>query len=183
MVVFADIHALKSAQELLKKREEGYRTFIDQSAVGIWRAEYRQPIPVTLPHNEQVELLLDSGIIAECNDFMARMYGYSSSNDLVGRKIRDFYYIENNYDEEKTRELLTSFIKNNYKISNAESKELDLYGNVRFMLNNNIGIVEQGHLMRTWGVQTDITDRKKTEKELLKPTRSWTHSFIKHHMT
>ena len=88
MIVFADIHALKSAQELLKKREEGYRTFIDQSAVGIWRAEYRQPIPVSLPFNEQVELLLDSGIIAECNDFMARMYGYSSSNDLVGRKVR-----------------------------------------------------------------------------------------------
>ena len=39
MIVFADIHALKSAQELLKKREEGYRTFIDQSAVGTWRAE------------------------------------------------------------------------------------------------------------------------------------------------
>ena len=179
MVVFADIHALKSAQELLKKREEGYRTFIDQSAVGIWRAEYRQPIPITLPHNEQVELLLDSGIIAECNDFMARMYGYSSSNDLVGRKIRDFYYIENNYDEEKTRELLTSFIKNNYKISNAESKELDLYGNVRFMLNNNIGIVEQGHLMRTWGVQTDITDRKKTEKELLETNQELDTFFYK----
>lgn len=179
MIVFADIHALKSAQELLKKREEGYRTFIDQSAVGIWRAEYRQPIPVTLPLNEQVELLLDSGIIAECNDFMARMYGYSSSNDLVGRKIRDFYYIENNYDEEKTRELLTSFIKNNYKISNAESKELDLYGSVRFMLNNNIGIVEQGHLVRTWGVQTDITDRKRTEKELLETNQELDTFFYK----
>ncbi|HNQ00329.1 MAG TPA: PAS domain-containing sensor histidine kinase, partial [Bacteroidia bacterium] len=139
----------------------------------------RQPIPVTLPLNEQVELLLDSGIIAECNDFMARMYGYSSSNDLVGRKIRDFYYIENNYDEEKTRELLTSFIKNNYKISNAESKELDLYGSVRFMLNNNIGIVEQGHLVRTWGVQTDITDRKRTEKELLETNQELDTFFYK----
>ena len=177
MIVFADIHALKSAQELLK-REEGYRTFIDQSAVGIWRAEYRQPIPVTLPLNEQVELL-GFRIIAECNDFMARMYGYSSSNDLVGRKIRDFYYIENNYDEEKTRELLTSFIKNNYKISNAESKELDLYGSVRFMLNNNIGIVEQGHLVRTWGVQTDITDRKRTEKELLETNQELDTFFYK----
>ena len=50
------------------------------------------------------------------------MYGYSSSNDLVGRKIRDFYYAQKTiYDEEKTRELLTSFIQNNYKISNAES--------------------------------------------------------------
>ncbi|HRH64942.1 MAG TPA: PAS domain-containing sensor histidine kinase [Bacteroidia bacterium] len=179
MVVFADVHELKSAQELLKKREEGYRTFIDQSAVGIWRAEYRQPIPVTLPVDEQVELLLDSGIIVECNDFMARMYGYSSSKDLVGRKIRDFYYIENNFDEAKTRELLTTFVRNNYKISNAESKELDLYGNVRFMLNNNIGIVEYEHLIRTWGVQTDITDRKKTEKELLETNQELDTFFYK----
>lgn len=179
MIVLADITALKTAQELLKKSEEGYRTFIDQSAVGIWRAEYRQPIPIHLPLKEQIELLLDSGIISECNDFMAKMYGYSHSNDLIGRKIRDFYYIENNFDEEKTRDLLTSFIHHNYRISNAESKELDMLGNVRYMLNNNIGIVENGFLIRTWGVQTDITDRKKTERELMETNQELDTFFYK----
>ena len=75
--------------------------------------------------------------------------------------------MENNFDEEKTKEFMQSFIVNNYRISNAESKELDKSGTVRFMLNNNIGVIENGCLVRTWGVQTDITDRKKTEKELV----------------
>ena len=85
--------------------------------VGIWRAEYRQPIPVDLPIDQQVELLLDTGIIVECNDFMARMYGHSDRADLIGRRIRDFYYIENNLDEQKTRELMSAYIQNNYRVS------------------------------------------------------------------
>jgi PAS domain S-box-containing protein len=179
MIVFSDISDLKSIQEQLKKREEGYRTFIDQSAVGIWRAEYRQPIDVKMPVDEQIELLLNTGRISETNDFMARMYGYTKSEELIGRRIRDFYYIENNFEEEKTKSLLTSFIKNNYRISNAESKEVDRTGNIRYILNNNIGIVENGYLVRTWGVQTDITDRKKTEHDLVESNQELDTFFYK----
>ena len=179
MIVYTDISSLKEIEELLKKREEGYKTFIDQSAVGIWRAEYRQPIPINLPVSEQIDLLLDTGIITECNDFMSQMYGHKISTDLIGRRIRDFYYMENNFDEERTRELMQSFVLNHYRISNAESKELDKSGSVRFMLNNNIGVIENGCLIRTWGVQTDITDRKKTEKELVETNQELDTFFYK----
>lgn len=166
MVVFTDITSLKQTQELLKKREEGYRTFIDQSAIGIWRVDYLQPIPVDLTTDDQVDRLLDSGVITECNEAMARMYGFRSSSDLIGRSVRDFYYEENKLDQEKTREMLAHFVRNHYRVSNAESKEKDREGNPRYMLNNNIGIVEKGSLIRTWGVQADITERKNTEREL-----------------
>ena len=179
LLVYTDITTLKSTQESLKKREEGYRSFINQSSVGIWRAEYPKPISVSLPVDEQVELLLDTGVISECNDFMAAMYGYTDSSELVGRRIRDFYHIENNFDDEKSKELMNAFISNDYRISSAESKELDKNGNVRFMLNNNIGIVENGFLVRTWGVQTDITERKKTERELLETNQELDTFFYK----
>jgi PAS domain S-box-containing protein len=179
MLVFSDITKLKRAEKLLKQKEEGYRTFIEQSAVGIWRAEYKKPISINLTIEEQVDLLLDTGLIAECNDFMATMYGYSSVDSLVGKRIREFYHVENNFDEARTRELMTSFIKNNYRISSAESKELDRDGKVRFMLNNNIGVIEDGFLLRTWGVQTDITERKKTERELLETNHELDTFFYK----
>ncbi|MCX6290662.1 MAG: PAS domain S-box protein [Bacteroidetes bacterium] len=179
MVVFADITDLKVTQERLKKREEGYRTFIDQSAVGIWRAEYKPPIPVNLPVQKQVDLLLNTGYISECNEFMAQMYGYHRSSELIGRRIKDFYYVENNFDEEKTNEFLSSYVKNSYRISNAESKELDKDGNIRYILNNNIGIIEEGCLVRTWGVQTDITDRKRTERELSETNQELDTFFYK----
>ena len=179
LIVFTDITTLKKTQDELKKREEGYRTFIDQSAVGIWRADYIKPISTALPVERQVDLLLDTGIISECNDFMAGMYGYSGSSELIGRRIRDFYHIENNLDDEKSRSLMKTFIENGYRISNAESKELDRNGIVRYMLNNNIGIIENGSLIRTWGVQTDITDRKRTEKELLESNQELDTFFYK----
>ncbi len=179
MIVYADITELKEMQERLKKREEGYRTFIDQSAVGIWRAEYNPPIPNHLPVQKQVDLLLNTGYISECNEFMAQMYGYNRSSEMIGRRIKDFYYIENNFDEEKTNEFLTAYILNNYRISNAESKEMDRHNNIRYTLNNNIGIVEDGCLVRTWGVQTDITERKRTERALLETNQELDTFFYK----
>ncbi len=179
MLVFSDITNLKRAQNLLKQKEEGYRTFIEQSAVGIWRAEYKKPIPLDLPLEEQVELLLDTGVITECNGFMAKMYGYTSTNSLVGKRIREFYHVENNFDEARTRDLMSMFIRNEYRISSAESKELDRDGNIRYMLNNNIGVVEDGFLLRTWGVQTDITERKRTERELIETNHELDTFFYK----
>ncbi len=179
MIVHTDITDLKDMQERFKKREEGYRTFIDQSAVGIWRAEYKPPIPVHLPLEKQITLLLNTGFISECNESMAQMYGCNRSSELIGRKLKDFYHNENNFDAEKTTELLASYIKNNYRISNAESKESDKHGNIRHILNNNIGIVEEGCLVRTWGVQTDITERKRTERELLETNQELDTFFYK----
>ncbi len=179
LLVYTEITALKITQESLKKREEGYRTFINQSAVGIWRAEYQYPIPVSLPIDQQIKLLLDTGIISECNEFMASMYGYSDSSEIIGRRIRDFYHVANNHDDEKSTALVRKFITNDYRISNAESKELDKHGEIKYILNNNIGIVENGFLIRTWGVQTDITERKKTEKELLETNQELDTFFYK----
>jgi len=179
MIMFSDISELKAIQQSLREREEGYRTFIEQSAVGIWRAEYKNPISINLPEDTQIDLLLDTGVIAECNDFMAKMYGYSSTSSLIGKRIREFYHVENNFDEQRTRELMSSFIKNNYRISSAESKELDRDGNIRYMLNNNIGVVEDGFLLRTWGVQTDISERKNTERELLETNHELDTFFYK----
>jgi PAS domain S-box-containing protein len=179
LVVCTDITTLKNVQESLKKREEGYRSFIDQSAVGIWRADYKNPIPVSMPVEDQVHLLIHTGFISECNDCMAKMYGYDNSTELTGRLISDFYFIENNFDEERTKKLISRFISNNYRIINSESKEIDKNGEIRYMLNNNIGIIENGFLIRTWGVQTDITERKKTEKELRETNQELDTFFYK----
>jgi PAS domain S-box-containing protein len=179
MIIHTDITELKDTQERLKKREEGYRTFIDQSAVGIWRAEYKPPIPLYLPVEKQIDLLLNTGFISECNDFMAQMYGYNRSSELTGRKIKDFYSFENNFDQEKTHGILQAFIENNYRINNSESKEVDRHGNTRYILNNNIGIIEDDCLVRTWGVQTDITERKKTEHDLIETSQELDTFFYK----
>jgi PAS domain S-box-containing protein len=110
---------------------------------------------------------------------MAKMHGYDSYSQLIGRRIHNFYHTENNLDEIKSRELIHKFISNNYRISNVESEVIDRSGKKRILLNNNIGIIENGFLIRTWGVQTDITDRKRTEKELIETTQELDTFFYK----
>lgn len=178
-VVYADITALKQTQAQLKKREEGYRTFIDQSAVGIWRGEYEVPVSVELPVDEQIKRILHDGTIAECNDFMAGMYGYDSAKEIIGNDIQSLYSMQDETDEERTHELIRQFVTNQYRLSNVETRDRDLKGNRRYYLNNIIGIVENNHLVRTWGIQTDITERKKTERELLQTNQELDTFFYK----
>ncbi|RYZ26043.1 MAG: PAS domain S-box protein, partial [Sphingobacteriales bacterium] len=58
------------------------------------------------------------------------------------------------------------FIRSGYRAQDAESKEVDRYGQTRFFMNNLIGIVEDGRLVRAWGTQRDVTDQKKAEDQL-----------------
>jgi PAS domain-containing protein len=60
----------------LRESDDRYRAFIKQSTEGIWRFELDEKFSVNLPVDEQVELAFRHGYLAECNDAMARMYGY-----------------------------------------------------------------------------------------------------------
>src|SRR5258708_35836284 len=78
-----------TAQRRWKASYEDYRSFIAISSEGIWRFELEQPIPVTLPVDDQIELLYQFAYLAECNSAMARMYGYDSSEQILGARLRD----------------------------------------------------------------------------------------------
>jgi len=110
---------------------------------------------------------------------MARMYGYQSSKEILGKGIRSLYSLEEETDIQKTHELIQHFVTHQYRLSNVETRDRDAKGNTRYYLNNIIGIVENSHLVRTWGIQTDITERKKTERELLQTNQELDTFFYK----
>ncbi|HEX8208632.1 MAG TPA: PAS domain-containing protein [Longimicrobium sp.] len=56
--------------------EERYRAFVEQSSEGIWCFEFDPPVPLDVPMDEQIEHAYRHGVLLECNDAMARMYGY-----------------------------------------------------------------------------------------------------------
>ncbi|HZA13285.1 MAG TPA: GAF domain-containing protein, partial [Myxococcaceae bacterium] len=47
----------------------------------------------------------------------------------------------------------------------AESQEVDRHGQPRVFLNNLVGVVEGGALVRAWGTQRDITDQRRVEAQ------------------
>jgi PAS domain S-box-containing protein len=93
---------------------------------------------------------------------MAAMYGYERAEEIVGARLEEMLprAIPENV------EYLEAFIRSGYRASDAESFEVDREGNPKHFLNNLAGVVVDGRVVRAWGTQRDVTDRKRTEEEL-----------------
>lgn len=148
----------------LKASEERYQAFIKNSNEGIWRFELDEPIPISLPAKKQINLMFKHGYLAEANEAMARMYGLTSAKDILGARLNDFL-IE---DDPENIAYLKAFVESNYSLSGAESHEMDRAGNRKYFLNGLVGFVENGKLVRAWGTQRDITERRMATEALKK---------------
>lgn len=160
--IATDISDSKKIQETLRESEERYKAFIEQSTEGIYRVEAKNPIPVNLPVDDQIEAMLKELYTAECNDVMAKMYGFNSADEMIGKKINEFLLP----DDQSNLKMMNDFIKNNYRVIDSESHEQDTNGNSVYFSNNAVGIIENGKLARIWGIQKDITVRKQMEQKL-----------------
>jgi PAS domain S-box-containing protein len=133
--------------------------FVSQSSEGIFCQELDRPIPVDLPEDEQVQRILHESYLAECNDALARMYGLSVA-DFAGKRLTETVDPLDPVNVELTRD----YIRGGYRVVDRESHEADPQGNPKVFLNSMIGVVENGLLLRTWGIQRDITERRQAEQ-------------------
>ena len=142
--------------------EERYLAFVRQSSEGIWRFEVDQPIPITLPENRLIEDFFRFAYLAECNDAMARMYGYQRAEEIRGFRLRELVPPS----DPKNIEYLQHFIRGGFRLSDGESHEVDKYGLPKYFINNLYGIIENGALVRVWGTQRDVTDARRIQDAL-----------------
>jgi PAS domain S-box-containing protein len=144
-----------------KRAEERYRSFIAQSSEGVSRIEIDPPVPINLPEEEQIDRLYAGARIAECNDAMARMYGYTEARELVGTRLSELHTVS----DPANREQIRTFLRGGYRISDSETREHDREGGSRVFLNNVIGFLEDGQLVRVWGTQRDVTAQRHLEEQ------------------
>ncbi|HEU4681443.1 MAG TPA: PAS domain S-box protein, partial [Gemmatimonadales bacterium] len=146
----------------LRESEERYRAFIEQTAEGVWRIELPEPVSVNLPEEEQIARFYRDGVLAECNDAMARMYGFTHAQELVGARLEDLLP----RSDPNNLAFLRAFVRSGYRLTDAESHERDRQGGERYFLNNLIGIVVNRHIVRAWGSQRDVTTRRQADAAL-----------------
>jgi PAS domain S-box-containing protein len=161
---FTDLSEQKKTENCLRESGERYRAFIATSSDGVFRFELDPAVPVNIPAAEQIARFIDQGILAECNDAMARMYGYERSDEIVGQKIGGFM----DAGEPRTLECLQKFVRDGYHVEDFETEEHDREGKPRWFTCTMNGILRDNGIVCLWGVRREITDRRKAELILRK---------------
>ena len=177
LAVTLDITNRKKAEDTIRRSEDRHRGFIENSSTGTYLYEFDPPIPIDLPIEEQVRRLATDGFIAIANDAQARMYGFERGEQLIGLRAIDLYQ---SLDNDANNSFLCSMVQNGYRIVDAVSEEFDRQGNPVVFSNDCLGTVENGHLVRIWGSQRDITQQHRFEvaiRRLLETTTSNDLSF------
>ncbi|HEY0677923.1 MAG TPA: PAS domain S-box protein [Chitinophagaceae bacterium] len=154
-----DITERKYVEDALAASEERYKVFIEQSSEAICRFELEEPLPLDLEEDAIIEHIRNYSFVAECNDIMAEMYGFSVSSELIGKRVHEFM----DFAHPRNIDLLLLFIRNGFRISETESQEIDSKGQQRYFSHNMLGIIENGYLRRIWGTQRDITEKRLIE--------------------
>jgi len=154
--VTEQVEARRRAERLtaaLRESEARYRSFVNQSTEGIWRIELGEPVAIDAPVDEQVAALYRSAQLAECNDAMARMYGYARGDDLVDRPLRELLPPQ----APRSTEYLRAFIASGYRLEAVDSHQPGSDGRTSVFRSSLVGVVEDGRLLRAWGTQRDVT--------------------------
>jgi PAS domain S-box-containing protein len=124
--------------------------------------DLKKPLSTKITVEKQVKHIIKYAYISDSNDAMAAMYGFESSNEIIGVKLSAGLL----RDVEQNMEQLVQFVNSGYRLKNAEFYELDNEGKIRIFLVSFIGIVENDQLIRGWGMQQDITEKKEAEVAL-----------------
>ena len=148
------------AEQALRRREEDYRQFVAQSSEGIFREDFDAPLSIDLPEDELVQHILHDSYMAECNDAMAKMYGFTSSRQLIGKRLTEMLVV----DDPRNLEMTRDYVRSGFRLVDRESHEIDSHGHPRVFRNSLIGIVEKGKLLRSWGIQRDVTEQVQLER-------------------
>jgi DNA-binding NarL/FixJ family response regulator len=150
-----DLREFTGVTEEPSETQDSYRLLVDERCDGIFCVEMDSPMPVSLPEEEQIQRIICESYVADCNDSQARMYGLNSARELIGKRLTDMVPP----DDPKNIELTREFIRGGYRVLQRKSYEVDAEGNPKVFLNSMTGVVVDGRLVLTWGVQSDVTEQ------------------------
>lgn len=139
-------------------RYQHLESFIHLSKDAIWCYELDFPMPISLSKEEQMEYIWNHSVVKECNLAMVKLYGFNHMEEVSGKYLKEIVTLESVY-------LLRLFIQNSYQLEDLEYTQKS--GIVpRVFLINSHGQVVDGHLIRIWGQQTEISNIRESESKL-----------------
>jgi len=155
LVVVRDISDQVRAERALRESEERYRAFLAQSSEGIFRLDLASPLALDSPPGDLVAAISDARV-AECNPAFGRLCGRTRAQ-LIDRTLAEV--------EPGSIGLLRAFVDGGCSQAAHEWSAQAVDGPA-WRAGSLTGIVEDGRLLRAWGVVRDVTATKTSEARL-----------------
>ncbi|MCU0758528.1 MAG: MASE1 domain-containing protein [Steroidobacteraceae bacterium] len=156
LLVSAAVLQLRRAARSLADAEQRYRAFVALSSEVIFRIELEPPVPVSLAPLEQARLIRERAVIAECNAAFLAAQGLAPDKPgIVGSPLR-----EHPTWSDLWLGRAAQWVESGYRLAGVEHR---LPGRDTLLLASLAGVVEDGRLVRCWGVAQDVTRIRDTE--------------------
>jgi len=152
----------KKLLQTLKDTKARSQSFINRTTEGIWRFDFDEPVAIKDPVKKQAKAIYENGYVAECNEIIARMYGFSDCKQLHGVRVKQLLW-----DNEKTATWIKAFIESGHRLSQVVTK-FTKDEQTTYFLHNIVGIIQNQKLVSVWATQRDISSQKQIEEALLK---------------
>jgi signal transduction histidine kinase len=144
--------AKRNALQRLHTSDERYRNFIEHSSEAVWRVELSQPMDPNLPLGEQIAWLQAHAYIAESNLSYLRLNRHMGVSEADARQWRSGAPWVRTFIDHLGAASHQGYLLDGLQFTiAAESQQLTYITGFR-------GVIEQGKLVRLWGVARDVTE-------------------------
>ena len=142
-----DVTEFKILESELRRNDEMFRGYMENSNESIWCFEITPPMPMDLAIDDQVDYLYDHAHIVLANTAWAGQSGYAHWQDMIGLRL-DEIVLRSVLENTAT---LKDLAPEKYSMKNFISHDYNSQGELRTVLNNHSAEIVDGHLIRTWG--------------------------------
>ncbi|MCA1961652.1 MAG: response regulator [Desulfomonile sp.] len=158
-MVLVQIENLTAEKQLLTIQK--YKKLVEIFPIGIAEFVTHQPIHFT-ESSLSIEIVSSARVIDGNTEF-ARMYNRSLVKDLIGLPFSSLFPMT-----DSGKKLSEEWLKDGCPIRSFETRERGMRANLKYFENTLIGNVHDRQLRGFWWLKRDISEKKRTEAELLK---------------
>ncbi len=131
------------------------RDFVSRCSDGVWCLELTHPVSVSLPPAGAADLIIRGGRISDANDAAASLLGRRRGYELLGHRLPGLLV----RDTGCLQKVLTDFIRQGHRLKDC-ALQIGTGCEARTLVHSLTGVVENGALVRIWGVQRVGSERR-----------------------
>ncbi len=144
----------------LSTSDDRYKNYVRHSSEAVWRIELGEPMPMTLPVPQQIEWLKSHAYIAECSSTYEMLHARFAPRDTpVNTWLSDVPWAGILMDS------LQRVATHEYVMQDL-SFTVRKGGNTEHWVANFHGVLQDGKLLRIWGVARNVSDLVRANERL-----------------